>query len=57
MKKQVGRPKISLAKKKTAKIFINLTNEQKNKLEKIAEKEDLSLSQLCLRALKTAKLI
>jgi len=57
VKKRVGRPKISLAKKKTAKIFINLTNEQKSKLEKIAEEEDLSLSQLCLRALKTAKLI
>lgn len=57
MKKQVGRPKVSLVKKKSAKIFINLTEEQKNKLEKIAEKEDLSLSQLCLKALKTAKLI
>lgn len=52
MKKQVGRPRVSLAKKKNAKIFINLTQEQKNKLEKLAEAEDLSLSQLCLKALK-----
>ncbi len=48
----VGRPPISKKMKKSAKIFINLTEEQKVKLAKLAKKEDRSLSYLCLQALK-----
>jgi predicted transcriptional regulator len=54
MKKKptVGRPPISKKIKKSAKVFINLTEEQKVKLAKLAKKEDRSLSYLCLQALK-----
>ena len=52
MKKQVGRPKKTANKKKSAKIFINLTEKQKNTLSILAEREDLSMSQLCVKALK-----
>lgn len=54
MKKQVGRPKKTANKKKSAKIFINLTEKQKSTLCILAEKEDLSMSQLCVKALKKA---
>jgi len=52
--KHAGRPKASASRKKSEKIFVNLTKEQKNKLLKVAEKEDLSLSHICLKALKSA---
>lgn len=52
MKKQVGRPKKTADKKKSAKVFINLTEEQKDKLMLLSEEEDLSMSQLCLKSLK-----
>lgn len=51
-KNSVGRPKSIKGKKKSAKIFVNLTEIQKLKLVKISEEEDLSLSQICLKALK-----
>ena len=52
--KHTGRPKASASRKKSEKIFVNLTKEQKSKLLKVAEKEDLSLSHICLKALKGA---
>jgi len=52
VKKQVGRPKKTINKKKSAKVFVNLTENQKNKLMQFAEAEDLSLSQLCVKSLK-----
>ena len=55
MEKQVGRPRVNTSKKKSAKVFINLTDTQKKKLMELAELEDLSLSQLCLKALKMTK--
>lgn len=57
MKKQVGRPKSKPNKKKSAKVFINLTEEQKSNLSALAETEDLSMSQLCVKALKKVKYI
>ena len=53
----VGRPPISKKMKKSAKIFINLTEEQKVKLGKLAKKEDRSLSYICLQALKKCNYI
>jgi hypothetical protein len=52
VKKQAGRPKKIVNKKKSAKVFVNLTEEQKNKLILLAEEEDLSMSQLCVKSLK-----
>lgn len=52
MKKQAGRPKKTANQKKSAKVFINLTEKQKSKLFMLAEMEDLSMSQLCVKALK-----
>lgn len=51
-KPKVGRPEIIKSRKKTAKIFVNLTEEQKKKLVKKAEQDDVSLSKICLEALK-----
>jgi len=52
VKKQAGRPKKIVNKKKSAKVFVNLTEEQKSKLMLLAEEEDLSMSQLCVKSLK-----
>ncbi len=52
VKKQVGRPKKIVQKKKSAKVFVNLTKVQKDKLMQLAEEEDLSMSQLCVKSLK-----
>lgn len=41
MKKQVGRPKKIVNKKKSAKVFVNLTEVQKDKLMQLAEEKDL----------------
>lgn len=49
---KIGRPPKSNKTKKSAKIFINMTEEQKKKLIKKAEKSDISLSHICLQALK-----
>ncbi len=59
MKKKatVGRPQISEQKKKVAKVFINMTEEQKEKLVKISERDDVSLSNICLQALKKCRII
>jgi uncharacterized protein YdaU (DUF1376 family) len=57
VKKQVGRPKKTANQKKSAKVFINLTEKQKSILFMLAETEDLSMSQLCVKALKKAKYI
>jgi len=54
VKKQAGRPKKTPNKKKSAKVFINLTEKQKSILSMLAEMEDLSMSQLCVKALKKA---
>ena len=54
---KVGRPPKSDEAKKSAKIFINMTEEQKEKLVKKAEKLDLSLSHICLQALKDKGII
>lgn len=53
--KKVGRPRKT--NKKTAKVFVNLTESEKQKLDKIALKENLSLSQICYKALKNSKII
>jgi len=50
--KRVGRPPKTDKTKKSAKIFINMTEEQKEKLTIKAEKLDQSLSYICLQALK-----
>ena len=52
---KIGRPYVTDKKKKSSHIYINLTALQKIQLEKIAEEEDRSLSQLCIQALKKAK--
>lgn len=57
LKRNVGRPKKSDRNKKNQKIFINMTLEQKKRLQKKAEEEELSLSQICLRALKAQGII
>jgi len=51
-KQSVGRPTNSAKMKKSAKIFINMTEEQKKKLVEKADESDLSLSHICLQALK-----
>jgi len=52
VKRQAGRPKKTASKKKSAKVFINLTEEQKSNLFILGETEDMSMSQLCVKALK-----
>lgn len=54
---KVGRPTKSIKTRKSAKIFINMTEEQKEKLVKKAETLDQSLSYICLQALKAQKII
>jgi len=54
---KVGRPLKSNKTKKSAKIFINMTEEQKEKLVKKAEELDQSLSYICLQALKKQGII
>jgi hypothetical protein len=54
---KVGRPIKSSKTKKSAKIFINMTEKQKEKLVKKAEKLDQSLSYVCLQALKDQGII
>lgn len=54
---KVGRPPIPDKKKKVAKIFINMTEEQKEKLVKISERDDVSLSNICIQALKKCGII
>ena len=49
-----GRPKSLKARKKSEKIFVNLTERQKREIAQLSEKEDLSLSQVCVKALKNA---
>lgn len=49
-----GRPKVKSKKKKSEKIFVNLTSAQKNKLVKKSEEDDISLSKICILALKKA---
>lgn len=51
---RVGRPKSTESRKKSEKIFVNMTKEQKKKLLEYAKKEDESLSRICLKALKKA---
>jgi hypothetical protein len=50
--KKNGRPKIKKEDKKTGKIMLNLTDSQKHQIEKIATSEGLSLSQVCIGALR-----
>ncbi|AXX96343.1 hypothetical protein [Arcobacter ellisii] len=54
---KIGRPTSSKDKKKSAKVFVNLTEKQKLNLQIISEKEGLSLSQLCIKALKKSEYI
>lgn len=54
---KIGRPPKSDKTKMSAKIFINMTETQKNKLVKKAEESQKSLSQICLEALKAQKII
>lgn len=54
---KIGRPKKSKSTKKSAKIFINLTEEQKKKLVEKSEELEQSLSYICLQALKDKNLI
>lgn len=54
---KVGRPKKTKATKKSEKIFVNLTIEEKKKLELFAIKENVSFSQICHKALRDMKYI
>lgn len=54
-RKTMGRPKKNPDEKKSEQIVVNITMQEKNKIQKIADEEGLSLSQLCLRALKKQK--
>lgn len=54
---KVGRPCKPKNSRKSAKIFINMTEEQKERLVKKAEQLDQSLSNICLQALKAQKII
>ncbi len=54
---KVGRPCKSKKARKSAKIFINMTEEQKEILVKKAEQLDQSLSYICLQALKAQEII
>lgn len=54
---KIGRPPKDANKRKSAKIYINLTEAQKAKLINIANEREESLSQICLQALKNEKLI
>ncbi|MFA5428398.1 MAG: hypothetical protein WC279_09370 [Sulfurimonas sp.] len=49
-----GRPPLKKNKKKDEKIFVNLNTSQKIQIKKLAEKDDISLSRVCLNALKKA---
>ena len=51
-KPKVGRPKTIKSRKKTAKIFVNITESQKKTLDEKAKELDSSLSRICLQALK-----
>lgn len=53
-KRNVGRPRKLDKLKKSEKIFINMTEEEKNKLIKKSEEQDVSLSYICLQALRKA---
>lgn len=53
----MSRPKKEQKEQKASHISINLTQEEKQKLLIIAKKRDLSLSQLCLAALRDQKLL
>lgn len=55
--RKVGRPLKPDKTKKSAKIFINMTEDDKIKLMKFAEKENLSLSQVCYKALRESKFL
>ena len=49
---RVGRPPIDKNRKKGKKIFVNLTESQRKQLDQLAEKDDISLSRICINALK-----
>jgi uncharacterized protein (DUF1778 family) len=52
---KVGRPSVIDKKKKSSHVYLNLTAKEKEKLQKAAEAENRSLSQLCIHVLKKAK--
>lgn len=54
---KIGRPKKTKAMKKSEKIFVNLTIDEKKKLELLAIKENVSFSQICHKALRAMKYI
>ncbi len=54
---KIGRPKKTKEMKKSEKVFVNLTINEKKKLELRAMKENLSFSQLCHKALRGMKYI
>lgn len=57
-KKNKGRPKEKdIEKKKNYHIFVNLTKEQKEKIQAKADEDDVSLSKICIQALKAQKVI
>jgi hypothetical protein len=56
-KRNVGRPPKSNKTKKSAHIFINLTESEKKTLEKNAEKHGCSLSYICVQALRAQNII
>lgn len=56
-KKTVGRPKSLERNKKKEKIHLNLTKEQKNVLIEKSLEEGISLSQLCIKALKISNFL
>lgn len=50
--RSVGRPIKNMNKKKNKKVFVNLTESQKKQLSELAEEDDISLSRVCINALK-----
>lgn len=56
--KKQGRPEIKdIEKKKNHHVFVNLTKDQKKKIQAKADKDGISLSQICIQALKAQKVI
>ena len=53
----MARPKKTKEEQRLDSITVNLTSKEKKQLQITADKECISLSQLCLRALKNQKLI
>lgn len=52
-----GRPKLDSKIAKKERVMVYLTGSQKAKLQKMSDKKQRSMAELCLKALAEAKLI